>query len=560
MKKVLFSLFLVFSATSVFAQTENIAVNTENPPSTAETTQTSDEKQTSSSGLQDSLTEDVADSTAERYKNVSHKSGISEVPAEKRPLKIEQKVLDQLENQYPDSKKGYEDTFKYGMEEDIIELIETLQKNEDLRFVDEIYDLFQVTKNSIIREKILDYFGQLKDPCLEDFCVMVLNDPFDEKKSTVNAVFSYIQKVKTVEAIPAVLTLIENEDESYFNSALATIGEIGGNEEAVFIAEFLEREDLALGQKQQLVKVLGKIKAVETFDSLVKMAEDTDENSYVRMYSAEAIGAMQKEEAVDVLVTLFEDADPKIRTYAIKGLTYFKDNEKAKETILQALRDSHVSVRLEAVDSVKENEYKEAVPFLIYRLEKEKEDSVKKKCFPAIAKLNTQEGNEYLIKQITDKKVFDNTKLRACQALLEYNNSGTDEIIELARQTLKDDRRKNLRYSLGKEFAKYGRPEFADICGEYIDSKDTATQGTGLDIFAKGRYEKILPKVRALVMEGTKTTKRNANAEKAERILGKKDKSVIEAEELRKQKEEEKEKKEQEKLTKENSKAQNDAK
>ena len=505
--------------------------------------------------VSDSVSEDVVDmrTAAISERSHGHKPGISDVPEEKRPVKQNQEKLDELEVLYPDTKKEHSDTLKYGMEEDILDLLDKLVKNEDVRFTDDVYDLFQTTKNANVRDKILEYFTKLKDPCLEDYAVIILNDPYDEKKSTVSAVFRYIQEVKTVEAIPAVLTLLENEEEDYFNNALTTIGEIGSNEEALYLTEYLEREDLTLPQKQALVKVLGKLKAVETYDRLVELAEDTDENSFIRMYSAEAIGAMEKEEAVHVLVKLYEDPDPKVRSYVIKGLAHFPENQDAKETILQAIRDAHVGVRLEAIDAAKNNDFKEAVPYMIYRIEKDKEDSVKKKCFPAIAILNTTEGNEFLIKQITDKKVADNPKSRAAQALLEQNNAGTEEIIELARETLKDDRRKSLRYALGKEFAKYKRSEFSQICKEYLASKDVTTQGTGLDIYAKGRYEDVTPIVRGLILDDAKNTKKkNANAEKASKILGSNDSSVVEAKKIKEAREAEEEAKKKAEMEKKN--------
>ncbi len=459
-----------------------------------------------------------------------HKPGESKIPAKKRPQKQDSEKIDALDEEYPDTRKENADTLKYGMEDDIVELLNNFVKNEDVRFVDEVYDLFEETKNSTVREKILEYFTKLKDPCLEDYALTILNDPYDEKKSTVDCVFRYVQAVKTKDAIPAVLTLLEGEDEDYFNNALTTLGEIGGPKEAVYLTEYLDREDLTVAQKQQLVKVLGNIKAVETYDRLVEMAQDEDENTFVRMYATEAIGSMEKEEAVEIIVRLYEENDPKLRCSAVKALTNFKENESARKTILQAVRDAHVSVRLEAIDACKKNEIKEAVPYLIYRLEKDKEDSVKKKCYTAMAFLNTKEGNDYLVNLITDKKTADTPKSRAAQALLECNNAGTDEIIALARETLTDDRRKPLRYALGKEFAKYKRSEFAEICKEYISSKDTSTQGTGLDIYSKGRYSSVTPVVRQLVLDAAKNpSKKNSIAEKAKKILGSEDSAVIEA-------------------------------
>lgn len=462
----------------------------------------------------------------------------------KRPQKQDAEKIAELDEKFPDTRKENADTLKFGMEDDIIELLNDFVKNEDVRFVDEVYDLFYVTKNIAVREKILEYFTKLEDPCLENFALEILDDPYEQKKSTVDAVFKYIQAVKTKEALPVVLKLVESEDENYFTNALTTLGEIGGSKEAVFLSEYLEREDLSLAQRQQLVKVLGKIKAVETYDKLVEMAQDEDENTFIRMYSAEAIGSMEKKEAVKVLVKLYEDTDPKLRCSVVKGLSNFKENDEAKKTVIEAIRDSHVTVRLEAIEACKKNGYTEAVPYLVYRLEKDKEDSVKKKCYPAIACLNTKEGNEYLVKLITDKKVADTPKSRVATALLEYNNAGTDEIIALARETLKDDRRKPLRYALGKEFAKYKRNEFSSICKDYLDSKDTATQGTGLDIYSKGRYPDVLPVVRQIILDAAKNPlKKNANAEKAKKILGSSDSTVKEAEKISEEQKEKLEKK-----------------
>ena len=84
------------------------------------------------------------------------------------------------------------------------------------------------------------------------------------------------------------------------------------------------------------------------------------------MYAAEAIGAMEKPESEDILVELFESNDPNLRTYVIKGISYFND-KKSSDLIIQALRDSQYKVRLEAVSAVGKNRIDKAVPFLIFR-------------------------------------------------------------------------------------------------------------------------------------------------------------------------------------------------
>ncbi|MGN0729917.1 HEAT repeat domain-containing protein [Treponema sp.] len=475
----------------------------------------------------------------------SQPSGISEAvkfkykkekifPAESRPKKHESSgtYLDRSD----EYKKKCDDILKYGLEGQITDLIDELSKNQDNRFVNDIYDLFQETKSVAVKEKVIEYFTKLKDPCLAYFAVEVINDPYDTKKSIVEKCFKYVSEADIKDANPGLVDLVDKEDEAYFTGALSALGEIGGAEEALFLSDYLDRDDLNVSQRQSLMRVLGRIKAVETWDKISEIAMDENENAFVRMYAAEAIGAMEKPESEKILADLFESSDPNIRTYVIKGISYF-NTDKSDELILQALRDSQYKVRLEAVSAVEKKRLKAAVPYLIFRCkDKDEQKQVKEKCYSVIADLNTSEGNDYLISVLKDKKIGDATKAKVSAALLEYNHAGTKEVIELARSTLNNDVQKNLRYALGKEFAKYDRSEFAEICAEYIASSDVATQGTGLDIWAKGRYMSARAAVEEIAKDAEEPSdsendaekpkgyqfgakKKNANAKKAKRIL-----------------------------------------
>ncbi len=449
------------------------------------------------------------------------------VPAAKRPQppaadKVQAVTEANLEHASQKYTDECTDTFLYGIEDQISEMLDTLTKEEDPRFMEEAYDLFQKTKSPVVRQKILAYFTKLKDPCLEDYAVTVINDPYDEKRDTVSACFSYVAAVKTADAIPGAVDLVDKDDEQYFDAALNCLGEIGTDDEAVFLSEYIERDDLTKSQKQSLVRVLGKLKAVATYEKVAELAEDENQDSFVRMYAAEAIGAMKVPEAEEVLLDLFESRDANLRASVVKGMKNF-DDQAAVQLLIEALRDSQYKVRLEAVTAVDELDIKDAVPYLVYRCKDNGEQQqVKDKCYDVIAKLNTAEGNEYLVGLITGKKTGDTTKGKVAASLLKYNYAGSQEIVALAGETLKNDIQKKLRYTLGKEFAKYGRPEYAGVCAEFIASKDVMTQGTGLDIYAKGRYAEVTAAVQALAdseADGKKKS-RNVNVRKAKRILG----------------------------------------
>lgn len=446
-------------------------------------------------------------------------AGVSDVPSSKRPKSPDAAKVADLNNTDPEANEKNADILKFGLEDDISELLDSMTKNKDVRFVNEVYDLFQETKSAVLREKILTFFKTIEDPCLEDYAVMVLNDPYDEKKSTVNACFSYLQMAKTKEAVPAVCALLESDNEEYFSGAIETLGKIGGSREAVYITEFLEREDLTVQQRQSLVRVLGELHALETYDTLVEYAQDEDENAFVRMYSAEAIGVMEKAEGEEVLIELFESDNPNLRQYVIKGIKHFK-NKEANDILIQGLKDNHYKVRQEAIAAIQENAVTEADEYLIYRAKNDPVQAVKNDAIVSLAKLNTSKGNEYLLSQITEKKVPDAQKSRVAKVLLEEGR-GVSEIVALAKETVKDDKRKQLRYALGKEMAKYENQAFGDVALDYLKSKDTSTIGTGLDMWAKGRYANCTDDVNALADKADLSAKnKNQLAIKAARLLG----------------------------------------
>lgn len=463
MKKLLIILFTLFSF-SLYAQEAELSVETE------------------SSGVKAS------------------KGGISEIPDSKRPKPIDKEKAEKAAEK-DESDKDYENksnTIKYGVPSEISSLIDELIKNDDPRFTEEIYDVFQVSKNTVIKQKILNYFKQLEDPCLEDYAVETLNDPYEERNDLVKACFQYIAAVKTKEAIPAVLALIESENDSYFNDAIATIGDIGGPAEAMFLVEYLEREDLSDAQRQTLMRTCGKMHAIQTWDKVVEVAEDEDENLYVRMYAAEALGLMEKKESVPVLIELFTETDPNLRQYVIKGLSHFPDVVEAQQTIMQGIRDEHWRVRQEAIKAAKENKMKDAVPYLIYRARNDSEKVIKEEAYTSLAAVNTEEANDFLVTQLGEKRVGDATKKKIVEVLLKEGNAGQKEILALAEECVKDDKRKDLRYAIGKELAKYENPAYEDICLKYLASKDSTTQSLGLDIYKMNKFNSAETTMRAI--------------------------------------------------------------
>ena len=444
-------------------------------------------------------------------------AGVSEVPPAKRPKKPDaKKAADAAKKDEKDSEQKTRDTIKYGIEPELAELVKKLIENDDPRYSDELYDLFQETRSPAVREKILEYFTKFEDPCLEDYAVSILNDPYDEKSSTVERAFKYIAALKTKAAVPAVVTLLESDNENYFTPALTTLGELGGEAEAEYLVDFLDRSDLTTAQRQALMKVLGKINASQTWDALVEIAKDDGENIFVRAYAAEAIGAMKKPESVEVLAKLYEEQDPTLRCYAIKGLSYY-DNKDAAGVVVQAIKDSQYKVRLDAIDAAAKMELKESVPYIIHRAKSDPEAAVKKKAYEKLAAFGDSEADKFLVGQITDKKTSDAVKRQTAEALLKYGKAGKKEIGEWAEGLAADNTKRAFRKEVSKLLAKYPDSAFSGACAAFVASSDKETKLAGLDIYAAGKYSSCEAAVRAIAND---KKAENSVRQKAMKILG----------------------------------------
>ncbi len=530
-KNLFFALIFLFFAGEVFVSAQSVEITEEPEVSVSDEISAVEDFDEPDSVVPDSATQDSVEQDHTVISENSSESDeygddiasiVVEIPSEMRPKQPDPEKLKEIQQKDEDGSEFETNsmTLSFGTPSEINSVVDKIVEEDDPRYSDALYDLFQTTASNDVRKKILGYFARQNDPCLSSYAVEIIDDPYDTPLALVQECMNYVSEVKCKVVAPALIKLIDADEEKYFTAALSALGKTGGAKESLYLAKFLERDDLETAQRQALMRTLGQMNAVETFDSVMKIAQDEDENSFVRMYAAEALGNMKKDEAIPVLVELFETDDPNMREYCIKGLQNFPDSKKAKATIIQAIRDDHVKVRIQAVKAVKEMQMKDAMDFLIYRAKNDSEASVKKQCYPVIAEFDTKKGNEFLVKQITDKKVPDSAKLMAAEALLKSgNNSGTNEIAELAKAIVDDPARKSLKYSLGKVMAKYMKPAFAEVAVLFVQSKDAQLAALGLDMYKASRYETIKSAVKTLAED----KKNSANRKRARKLLGMED-------------------------------------
>lgn len=400
------------------------------------------------------------------------------------------------------------DTILYGIGDDILELIKRLKADEDDRFDAELQKVFAETKIPAIREALFAYFAEKKNDCLKADALMLLENKDDAPQETVRSAISYIRELEIYEGIDFLRQILKDEQDEYRDLCISAIGKIGKAEDAVFLTELFDSESSddekkSLIIKQNIMFALEELHTPEISDFLIKVAEDSDENSIIRGSAASALGKIGNENAVPILSELFEDKDPVLRTAAIKGIASFKD-EKAKSILTQAFKDSYYKVRLQAVQSAKEEKAEDAVPFILYRAKKDPENVVKLAAIEALSHFNNAEANEWLIDSFNEERTGLSIRLKIAESLLKNNFDVIfDDVKKAALKAISDKQKNKFSAELGKVISTVENRGTAPIAEAYLNHKDPIFKSIGLDMFKRNKYPELVPLV-SLIAEDEK--------------------------------------------------------
>lgn len=395
------------------------------------------------------------------------------------------------------------DVLRYGLENEMVELVQKLAEEGDTSLDGELKQAFDMTRSPAIREAILSLFADRGNPELKDYCLGILADPYDTKKSTVASVFAYVEKLKLAEAAPLARKLLEGETAQYRDLAIHALGKIGSSEDAVFLSEYLDSE-ISGDEKQRLVirqnvmTALGELKSEVVWDRMVEIAGDESENVMIRASAARAIGAIGKSEAIPVLTAIYEEGDPVLRIAAVNGLASFREPE-AVSLLISAFRDSNYKVRLEALDAVERAKISEAVPSVAYRARTDPVEAVKMRAFEVLATVHDQETLSWLSGLVRDEKASDKIRMKAVSVLGKDNlDLIFNDLESLVMQSLKDDKKTWIRYECGKFLSKKKDGRISSIASAYIQHKDPVTKSLGMDMYDTNRFSDVRPLVEAI--------------------------------------------------------------
>ncbi len=418
------------------------------------------------------------------------------------------------------------DIISYGIETELISLVEALEKEDNKEFTPELTALFSSTRSVGVRESILTLFSNQAVDTLKDWTESLLQDPWEERSSTVILALSYASKLSLKECAPSVRALLETENTQFRGPAIAALGKIGGTEDAAFLSDMLD-DEISGDEKQRLVTrqaimtALAELKDPSQWDRFLEIAENEDENGVIRATAAKALAAIGGDRAYDALAKIYESTDPVLREAALSGAAKL-EGRGAETLISDGLRDSYYKVRIQALASAKEKKLDGITPLVLYRAKTDPVESVRDAAYETLAVLGNKEGLDWLSSLVNDEKATDARRVKAAKALSQYQKDIAWSVIPtVARKALSDDKKTWLRYELGKIVASAADSRYADLALEYLSHKDTLTRSLGLDMYEKQRYASVKSRIETIAEDD----KQGALQKRAKTIL-EKDRSI----------------------------------
>lgn len=283
----------------------------------------------------------------------------------------------------------------YGIDDQVVELIETLTEEKDSVLADEAYAAFKLTQNPKVRTRIFDYFSAIDFPGAREEAIAIVDSFYEQSPQLVSASIRYLTEEAPSGLAGHLRPLIDATDQEIARMAIKGVGLSGGDADAEILLELLDDGDYPPALKPEIILALGDMKNVIAVPRLQEILDDKNENSTWRRYACASLGKIGDTAALPVIERALYDEDAMLRSYAVGALQYFSGDE-IEDLLAAALKDSFWRVRVSAAQGLGEIQAREAVPILIFKAEKDPEMNVRIEAVRALGAIADAEALEAL--------------------------------------------------------------------------------------------------------------------------------------------------------------------
>jgi HEAT repeat protein len=418
------------------------------------------------------------------------------------------------------------DTIRFGTENEIASLVQTL-KSENADYLDDaLITLVRDTMNRNILSGVFSFFGDREKPGLEDRALRALEDWDMEAAGVVLSAVDYLGKLKVEAAIPPLKALLDAEERRFMNAAFRSLGFIGGGipgeseEIALYLIDYYTNRDPGDENRRDIIIALGETSSPAAVEFLSDIAGNSDERVPLRMAALEALAGIGAPAGLDAILAGAASQDPNVRSAAVGALGPF-DGPEVTAAILEAFRDSFYRTRIGAARAAGTRKLEAAVPYLAYRAERDDVPQVKDEAVKALGAIGTGEAEAVLASFFEERKNPDRTRILAAEMLIRDHAEAYAEKLAAELDDAKGRNQTALYNGFLRVIGSAKAPSLEAVTRRFLASGGVIEKSYALDMTANNEFRGLLGEVRTL------TDPKNGNlARKAQSVLEKLDPSA----------------------------------
>jgi len=411
------------------------------------------------------------------------------------------------------------DVIQYGTEMEIANLIQVL-RNENADYLDnELIALTQTSNNQRILTGVFGFFGDREKDGLEKRAIKAVSEREDETNETILSAIDYLGRIKSKDAVPVLMELLDTEERRFLNAGFRAIGRASSgdkklaDETSEFLVDFYNDRDPGNDNRSALITAVGDTGSSEGVSFLVDIATNTDERIPLRISAISAISRIGDEKGLDAILTCVNTNDPNVRSSAVAALGPFS-GAAVDSAILDGFRDSYYRTRIAAAQASRDRKLAAAVPFLRFRAERDDVPNVKDESIRALGAIANEEAIEILNTLFTERKNPDRVRILSVDMLMK-NNGGKNFnklVIELDEAKAKNQTAlyNGFLRVVGEAKVEGDKTDIENIAQRFMKSGTAIEKLYGLDMAQNNKLSNLKDEIIALARERNESIARKA--------------------------------------------------
>ena len=318
--------------------------------------------------------------------------------------------------------------FKYGIETEVLDLVRALRQEKNVAYRDLMLDAYDKTRSDDLKEALLLFFLDLKDPGLEDRAVTEISSPDKKGNSLLLNSVSYLTEIKSTKAKEALMAQVSGKNKVLALAAIRALGKLAAVDKVDDLVKLYNDAETDPNFKPDLIWAFGEMKAVSAVPLLLKEYDENDSQPLLRRNILEALGKIGDESAWDRVEAALSDTNTDLRAAAVATLGSYPGHGDPVVLLTGALRDAQPAVRLAGAQAAKAVVKAELKDVLGYRVKKDPDPKVRVAALQALAAYD--DGSVPVLGFLADSKSDPGVWRESLNIALDKKYPGTYDALQ----------------------------------------------------------------------------------------------------------------------------------